>query len=59
MELKGPHLNEINYRAMYNISTDASYVYKCIENIAKRSDKRTLTKFITYAQKGMWMLIMS
>ena len=59
MELKGPHLNEINYRAIYNISTDASYVYKFIENIAKTSKETSLTKFITYAQEGMLLLIMS
>ena len=52
MELKDPHLNEINYRAVYNISMDASYVYKCIGNIAKRFEETSLTNFITFAQEG-------
>ena len=56
-ELINPHQNKLICRAIFNSSIDASYVKKCIESIAKRSDERTLTKFITYAQEGMWMLI--
>ena len=57
IELEDPHLNELICRAIFNSSMDASYVKKCIKNFAKRSDERTLTKFITFAQEGMWMLI--
>ena len=57
IELEDPHLNELICKAIFNSSIDASYVKKCIKNLAKRSDERTLTKFITYAQEGMWMLI--
>ena len=56
-ELIDPLQNELFCSAIFNSSIDASYVKKCIKNLAKRSDERTLTKFITYAQEGMWMLI--
>ena len=57
IELKDPHPNELICRAIFNSFMDASYVSKCIKNISKRSEERILTKFITYAQEGMWMLI--
>ena len=57
MEFKDLHPNKLNFRAIYKTSMDASYVNKCIENIAKRSDEKILTKFITYTQKGMQMLL--
>ena len=57
IKLIDPHPNELICRAIFNSSMEASYVKKCIKNLAKRSDERTLTKFITYAQEGMWMLI--
>ena len=53
MKFKGLHLNKINYSAIYNISTHASYVKKCIKNLAEKSEETSLTKFITYAQEGM------
>ena len=52
MKLNDPRLNELNCWALYNIPTDASYVYKCIGNIAKRFEETYLTNFITYAQEG-------
>ena len=57
IELENPHPNELICRAIFNSSINASYVSKYIKNISKRSEKRILTKFITYAQEGMWMLI--
>ena len=56
-ELINPHQNKLICRAIFNSSIDASYVMKCIKNLAKRSEERTLTKFINYAQESMWMLI--
>ena len=57
IEFEDPHPNELICRAIFNSSINASYVSKCIKNISKRSEERILTKFITYAQEGMWMLI--
>ena len=57
MELEDLHPNKLNFRAIYKTSMNASYVNKCIENIARRSEEKTLTKFITYTQKGMQMLL--
>ena len=59
IELEDPHPNKLIFRAIFNSSMDASYVNKCIKTILKRSEERNITKFITYAQKGMWMLIIS
>ena len=53
IKLIDSHPNELICRAIFNSSIDASYVKKYIESIAKSSDERILTKFITYAQKSM------
>ena len=57
IELKDPHPNKLNCRAVFKNSMDGNYVNNCIENIAKRSDIKYLTKFVTYAQKGMLMIL--
>ena len=59
IQLEDPHPNKLIFRAIFNSSIDVSYVSKCIKNILKRSEERIITKFITFAQKGMLMLIIS
>ena len=57
MELKDLHLNELNCRALYKTSTGDNYINNCIENVAKRCDKKNLRKFITYALEGMLIIL--
>ena len=57
VELKDPHLNELNCRVLFKTSLDDNYVNNCIENVAKRCDKKNLTKYITYAREGMLMIL--
>ena len=57
MELKDLFLNELNCKALYKTSMDNNYINNCIENVAKRCDKKNLTKFITYALEGMLMIL--
>ena len=53
VEIKDPHLIELNCRALYKTSMDDNYINNCIENVAKRCEKKNLTKFITYAREGI------
>ena len=59
VELKDPHLNELNCKVLFKTSIDDNYVNNCIENVAKRRDKKNLTKFITYAREGMLLMILN